>query len=67
MCNKEQLVGYLYGELSAADRETFEAHIGGCEGCRQEVAELLHTRQHLASWSPPNRWRPSLPGARAAA
>lgn len=53
MCNKEQLVGYLYGELSAADRETFEAHIDGCEGCRQEVAELLHTRQHLASWSPP--------------
>jgi Putative zinc-finger len=53
MCNKEQLVGYLYGELSAADRETFEAHIGGCEECRQEVAELLHTRQHLASWSPP--------------
>jgi hypothetical protein len=53
MCNKEHLVGYLYGELSAAERETFEAHMGGCTECRQEVAELLHTRQHLASWSPP--------------
>lgn len=53
MCNKEHLVGYLYGELSAADREAFEAHIGGCGECRQEVADLLHTRQHLASWSPP--------------
>jgi hypothetical protein len=53
MCNKEQLVGYLYGELSTVDRETFEAHIRGCGECRQEVADLLHTRQHLASWSPP--------------
>jgi hypothetical protein len=53
MCNKEHLVGYLYGELSAAERAAFETHLGGCVECRQEVAELLHTRQHLASWSPP--------------
>jgi hypothetical protein len=53
MCNKEHLVGYLYGELSTAERAAFETHLGGCTECRQELAGLLQTRQHLASWSPP--------------
>ena len=27
MCNKEQLVGYLYGELDTAERDAFDAHL----------------------------------------
>jgi anti-sigma factor RsiW len=53
MCNKEQLVGYLYDELDAAERRTFEAHLARCAECRTEVAGLRRTRQHLTTWAPP--------------
>jgi hypothetical protein len=53
MCNKEQLIGYLYDELPAADRAVFEAHLAACAECRQEVGGLRQTRQHLTTWSPP--------------
>jgi len=53
MCNKEQLVDYLYDELSAAERATFEAHLATCPECRTEVAGLQQTRQHLTTWAPP--------------
>lgn len=53
MCNKDQLVGYLYGELSAAERITVEAHLSECAECRAEVGQLGQTRQYLAAWSPP--------------
>jgi anti-sigma factor RsiW len=53
MCNKELLVGYLYGELTADDRAAFEAHAAECADCRLEVQGLRQTRQHLASWAPP--------------
>jgi hypothetical protein len=53
MCNKEHLVAYLYGELSGRDRAEFDAHLTGCAACRQELKDLGLTRQHLASWSPP--------------
>jgi hypothetical protein len=54
MCNKEHLVAYLYGELSGRDRAAFEAHVRGCAECREELKDLGLTRQHLASWSPPD-------------
>jgi anti-sigma factor RsiW len=53
MCDKEQLVGYLYDELDAAERRTFEAHLATCAACRTEVAGLRRTRQHLTTWAPP--------------
>ena len=54
MCNKEQLVGYLYDELDAVERRTFEAHLATCAECRTEVAGLRQTRQHLTTWAPPD-------------
>lgn len=53
MCNKEHLVGFLYGELSGTDRLAFEAHLKQCAACRDEVGQLRQTRQHLEAWSPP--------------
>jgi Putative zinc-finger len=53
MCNKENLIGYVYDELSSDARVAFEAHIQGCADCRTEVGELRQTRQHLAAWAPP--------------
>ncbi len=52
MCNKEQLVGYLYDDLSAAERAAFEAHLASCVDCRAELRDLDVTRQQLASWTP---------------
>jgi anti-sigma factor RsiW len=54
MCNKEQLVGYLYDELDAVERRTFEAHLATCAECRTDVADLRQTRQHLTTWAPPD-------------
>ena len=54
MCdNKDLLVGYLYDDLTPEQRLTFDAHLRGCAGCRQEVAALRATRGHLATWAPP--------------
>jgi anti-sigma factor RsiW len=53
MCNKEQLVGYVYGELSVFEKAAFESHLRECAECRTEVRELGQTRQHLAEWTPP--------------
>ena len=53
MCNTEQLVSYVYEELSASERVEFERHLSDCAGCRQELAELRGTRHLLASWAPP--------------
>jgi hypothetical protein len=53
MCDKELIVGYLYGELSRDERQALEAHLASCAECRIEVAELRSTRQHLALWHPP--------------
>ena len=53
MCNTEQLVSYVYQELSESERVEFESHLSECAGCRQELAELRGSRQLLASWTPP--------------
>lgn len=52
MCNKEQLVGYLYGELSDAERTEFEQHLASCADCDHELQGLRHTRGALATWTP---------------
>jgi hypothetical protein len=53
MCNKEQLVSYVYEELAGGERAEFERHLSGCTDCQQELADLRGTRHRLASWSPP--------------
>jgi len=41
----ELMTDYLDGTLSASDRERFEEHISGCDGCRAYLAELRITRE----------------------
>jgi putative zinc finger protein len=54
MCDsKDLLVGYLYDELDAAARRTFETHLAGCAECRSEAAGLRITRAQLSQWTPP--------------
>ncbi len=49
----ETLVAYLYGDIDAAQRAAFEAHIDTCERCRRELMDLEQVRAALPQWSPP--------------
>ena len=54
MCDRaESIVDYVYDELSSAHRQDFEAHLASCADCRTDVAGLMSTRRHLATWKPP--------------
>ncbi len=47
------LVGYLYDDCEAAEREAIEAHVARCTTCTQELASLATTRGQLQGWTPP--------------
>src|SRR5688572_28027052 len=47
------LVGYLYDECEAGERQAIEAHLAVCAACAAEVAALSSTRLQLSSWAPP--------------
>ena len=54
MCDRQELlVGFIYDELSAAERREMEAHVAVCSECRVEVEGFRSTRAHLAMWAPP--------------
>jgi hypothetical protein len=53
MCENELVVAYLYDDLSAADRATFESHLRECAECRDELKELRSVRADLATWTLP--------------
>lgn len=53
MCDKELLLGYLYGELGGAEREEFDRHLKSCGDCRSEADALRGTRNTLQAWTPP--------------
>ena len=44
---RTHLESYLDGSLRAAARAELEAHLGGCAGCRQAVAEIGETKQWI--------------------
>lgn len=54
MCDsKELIVGFLYDELTSAERKEFQAHLATCGECSVELEGLRSTRTHMALWSPP--------------
>ena len=46
----EEMLAYLYGELSSEGRERFEAHMQGCFECIDEFAELAVSRYSVFEW-----------------
>lgn len=54
MCDKDQLVSYVYDELHGAERKAFQHHLASCLSCREEVQALGATRTHLAAWTVPD-------------
>jgi len=53
MCNKDDLVSYLYDDLDRPARAAFEAHLRGCAECREELEAMRGVRADLLMWSPP--------------
>jgi hypothetical protein len=52
-CDRELIVGYLYDELTPAERQQLDRHLASCDSCRAEVAGLRDTRTALSAWAPP--------------
>jgi hypothetical protein len=53
MCDKELLVGHLYGELEPSERRALDEHLATCAECREELESFRATRGYLSSWAPP--------------
>jgi hypothetical protein len=49
----EAIVAYIYGEIDAPERASFEAHVRTCLVCRREIDDIGGVRAQLAHWSPP--------------
>jgi anti-sigma factor RsiW len=51
LCGRaEQLVGYLYGESSEAERAGFEQHLAACGACREELSAFRQVRESVGAW-----------------
>jgi hypothetical protein len=46
----EQLVGYLYGEATKAERAGYEQHLSQCAACREELAAFSQVREAVGGW-----------------
>ena len=46
----EELVGFLYGEATAAERRNFEQHLTACVACRDELAGFRELRGAVREW-----------------
>ena len=52
MCNKDNLVSYLYDDLDGAARAALERHLRDCAECREELAGMRAVRADLLAWTP---------------
>ena len=48
--NGGELLGYLYEEMPAADREIFELHLGDCGTCIDDFADISQARYPVFEW-----------------
>src|SRR4051812_42477960 len=65
MCDeRERLIGYVYDECDASERNLVNHHLETCEVCREEIAGLRATREDLLAWDVPDHgsvWKPFAP------
>lgn len=47
---KEDLVAYLYGEATVAERASFERHLNDCGDCGAELKAFGRVRDDLSAW-----------------
>lgn len=46
----EQIISYLYGEINAAEKTEFEAHLQNCFNCADELANFGAVRSSILEW-----------------
>jgi negative regulator of sigma E activity len=46
----ENLVAYLYGEATEAEKKIFERHLSACDSCRDELAAFGMVRESVVTW-----------------
>ena len=63
--HQETLLLDVYGELAPAERETWERHLAGCEGCRHEREQLRRLLLQLKEATPTPSLAPEKAGALA--
>jgi hypothetical protein len=65
MCDeRERLIGYVYDEVGARERNEVERHLESCAECRDEIRGLRSVRQDLLAWDVPQHgsvWQPFAP------
>ena len=65
MCDeRERLIGYLYDECDASERQLIDTHLETCQTCREEIGGLRRVRDDLLAWDVPARdsvWMPFAP------
>ena len=70
MCDeRERLIGYVYGECDAEERQRVSGHLAGCPVCQEEIGGLDRVRQDLLAWDVPAHesvWTPFAPARPAA-
>lgn len=50
-CNrKEDLVTYLYGEMTSTEEREFRKHLGQCKSCEMEERDFKAVRMSMQSW-----------------
>jgi hypothetical protein len=47
---QEDLISYLYDEVSVKERLSFEDHLKICQSCRAELISFQRVRDHLSAW-----------------
>ncbi len=47
----QQLISYLYGEMTPEETTGFERHLGACSDCDRDVQEFRQVRGVLADWT----------------
>src|SRR5215471_1096057 len=51
LCNHiDELVGFVYGELSDREARQFEIHMRDCAACKAEVASFREIHQSMLLW-----------------
>jgi anti-sigma factor RsiW len=50
-CGRENdLIAFLYGELSEVEARTFQRHVHDCVACNAELAAFRHVRESVVAW-----------------
>src|SRR5688572_6393846 len=57
--SREELVGFVYQELSPEQHAGVARHVSGCGECREQVASWRDVREALATWKLDERRRPT--------